>query len=90
MMNPEAKAEFDRIVELGPDQITEDEKDFIRARRSYLSEEQKHVFAEILEGSTDVPDADEGTQEGESAVEASEEATGDETSVEIPQKKSKK
>ena len=46
-MNPEAKAELDRILSLSPAELIEDESASLRARRSYLNEEQRTVFAGI-------------------------------------------
>jgi hypothetical protein len=48
MMNPEAQAEFDRIVSIEPAGLSEAEKDFLRARRDYLSKEQEAVYADVL------------------------------------------
>jgi hypothetical protein len=48
MMNPESQIEFDRIVATEPAALSDADKEFIRARRSYLSEEQKAVYAEVL------------------------------------------
>lgn len=47
-MNPEAQAELNRILALDPNDVTESDAAFLRARRSYLSEEQLAVFAEAL------------------------------------------
>lgn len=44
-MNESAKAEPQRILDLGPDSINEDERAFLNARRSYLTEEQRLKFA---------------------------------------------
>lgn len=44
-MNKSAKAELQRILDLGPDAINEDERAFLNARRSYLTEEQRLKFA---------------------------------------------
>jgi hypothetical protein len=44
-MNESAKAEPQRILDLGPDSINEDERAFLNARRSYLTEEQRLKLA---------------------------------------------
>lgn len=44
MMNPEAQAHLDGILAKGPDSVTEEDMGFLRARRSYLTGEQKVNF----------------------------------------------
>ena len=58
MLNPTDKAILDEIVSKGPAVITEEEAAILRARRSYLSEEQKAVFAEAL-AATEAVEAEE-------------------------------
>lgn len=48
-MNPEAKQELERILSLDPSVLTPSEIAFLRARASYLTSEQKRVFASVLE-----------------------------------------
>jgi hypothetical protein len=48
-MDLNSRIEFERILALGPDSISESEIAFLRARRSYLTEEQKAVFAAVLD-----------------------------------------
>ncbi len=48
-MNPEAQAELDRILALSPEDLTESDRGFLQARRSYLTEEQRINFG-ITEG----------------------------------------
>lgn len=55
-MNPEDKAEFDRITGLSANELSDAEKDVLRARSSYLSEEQKHAFADVLRVTEDATD----------------------------------
>jgi hypothetical protein len=43
-MNDEAKVELQRILDLGPDSISESELAFLQARRSYLTDEQRINF----------------------------------------------
>jgi hypothetical protein len=43
-MNEEAKAELDRILALSPEEVTESERAFLQARRSYMTEDQRNVF----------------------------------------------
>jgi hypothetical protein len=43
-MNDEAQAVVDRILAAGPSNATEADMEFLTARRSYLTEEQKAEF----------------------------------------------
>jgi len=54
-MNIEAQQELDRILGLDPNELTEYEVGFLRARRSYLSEEQKAVYADVLSEVAETP-----------------------------------
>jgi hypothetical protein len=56
-MNPEAQSELDRILALQPAELSEAEAGFLRARRSYLNEEQRTVFAEVLAAGEPVAEA---------------------------------
>lgn len=47
-MNPEAQAQLEKILAKGNLEITQADLDFLRARRSYLTEEQLERFAEVL------------------------------------------
>lgn len=47
-MDEQSKATLDAILAQEPAALTDADKDFLRARRSYLSEEQKAVYAEVL------------------------------------------
>lgn len=47
-MNPEAQAQLEKILAKGNLEITQADLDFLRARQSYLTEEQLERFAEIL------------------------------------------
>lgn len=47
-MDEQSKAELDRILSVEPAALTESDAAFLRARSSYLSEEQRHVYAEVL------------------------------------------
>ncbi len=53
-MDEQSKATLEQILATEVAALTDAEKDFLRARRSYLNEEQKHVYAEVL---ADVPAA---------------------------------
>ena len=48
MMDEQSKATLDAILATEPAALTDADKDFLRARRSYLSEEQKAVYADVL------------------------------------------
>lgn len=56
-MNPEAQTELDRILAIEPNAMSEAEAGFLRARRSYLSEEQKAVYADVLKEVADTAKA---------------------------------
>jgi len=47
-MDEQSKATFDEIVAKEPAALSESDIAFLRARRSYLSSQQKEVFAEVL------------------------------------------
>lgn len=47
-MDEQSQKVLDQIIVNGPDSITESEAAFLRARRSYLNEEQLAVFKEFL------------------------------------------
>jgi hypothetical protein len=47
-MNPEAQEIFDRLVKLDPTALTDEDKEFLRARRSYLTSDQRRIFASLF------------------------------------------
>jgi hypothetical protein len=47
-MDVESQAKFDEIVKKDPAALAPGEIDFLRARRSYLNEEQRATFASVL------------------------------------------
>lgn len=47
-MDEQSKSMLDEILAQEPAALTDADKAFLRARRSYLSEEQKAVYAEVL------------------------------------------
>jgi hypothetical protein len=49
-MDQESQKRLDAIVAAGPDSISEADAGFLRARGSYLNEEQRTVFAAVLRG----------------------------------------
>lgn len=49
IMNKEAQEIFDRIVAKDPEQLTEPEKSFLRARRGYLKKSQLEEYENVLE-----------------------------------------
>ena len=64
-MDQISQNELDRIIALGPDSVSETEIAFLRARRDYLTEEQKVVFASVLQA----PQAEESAEDaGETAA----------------------
>lgn len=66
MMDAQSKAMLDEILAQEPAALTDADKAFLRARCSYLSEEQKAVYAEALADQTEI---DEPTPEEPEAAE---------------------
>jgi hypothetical protein len=60
MMDAKSKEMLDEILAKEPAAMTDADKGFLRARRSYLNEEQKAVYAEVL---ADHPEAEETASE---------------------------
>jgi len=48
-MNEEAQLELDRLLKLSPSDLTADDRAFLRARRSYLTDDQKRIFKSVLD-----------------------------------------
>ena len=51
IMNPEAQEIFDKILTTDPSNLTREQREFLRARSSYLKKAQVEEYAEVLEGS---------------------------------------
>lgn len=47
-MNPEAQEVLKNLLSKDPDQLLPSEREFLRARRDYLTTEQKRIFAEVI------------------------------------------
>jgi len=62
-MDEQARKTLDEILAKEPAALTDEDKGFMRARRSYLTEEQKAVFAEVLAEAS----ADEVSEDAEAA-----------------------
>lgn len=65
-MDEKSQLELERILKLDPLNLTNDEIGFLRARRGYLTSEDKRVFAIHLEEKTakkDEPVAEEASAE---------------------------
>lgn len=58
MMDPKSQETLAEIVAKEPVALTEADIAFLRARRSYLSEEQRAVFADVLTSAEDKQDED--------------------------------
>ena len=80
MMDAQSKAMLDEILAQEPAALTDADKAFLRARRSYLTEEHRHVYAEALE-QPEAEQADEASKESE-AVEQPRTRRGRKTSEE--------
>lgn len=55
---------FDRIVGTNPEAFSEDDKIFLRARRSYLTHDQERIFDSILKEETPKPTGEDDKNEG--------------------------
>lgn len=49
LMNPEAQAELNRILQKGPDNLNPEEAVFLKARKTYLNKMQLEDYAGVLE-----------------------------------------
>lgn len=67
MMDEQSRKMLDEILAQEPAALTDADKAFLRARRSYLSEEQKAVYAEAL---AEQPEVSEESPEAEVLEEA--------------------
>lgn len=63
-MNPEAKAKLDEILENGASSVTDEDRVFLHARRSYLTKEQREEFG-ITEDAPSPQPEDSETLAGE-------------------------
>jgi len=54
-MNPEAQEYLNRIIAKELPELTKDDISFLRARRYYLTEEQKEKFSSVLELEVEKP-----------------------------------
>lgn len=48
-MNPQAQAELDKILKIEPENLTVDQKAFLKARQGYLKKAQLEEYADVLE-----------------------------------------
>ncbi len=55
-MNKEAQEIFDNLLRKPQDQFSEDDKAFLRARRTYLTKAQAEEFAPIIEEAPQEPE----------------------------------
>ena len=53
-MDELSQKEFNRITSISPEGLTGEEKDFLRARRSYLRTAQKEEYAEVIKETKEV------------------------------------
>jgi hypothetical protein len=61
-MNPEARSRFEELLKTEPNSLTESDLDFLRARSSYLSEEQTKMLDKYLNAKKE--EAQENTPDG--------------------------
>ncbi len=66
-MDEQSKKMLDEILAQEPAALTDADKAFLRARRSYLTEEQRHVYAEALSEQQEAEQANETSEESEAA-----------------------
>lgn len=57
-MNPEAQEELDRLLKLNPEDLTSQDRAFMRARRGYMTNDQMRIFKSVLEERTVDPEAE--------------------------------
>jgi len=69
MMDEQSEVMLKEILSQEPAALTDADKAFLRARRSYLSEEQKAVYAEVLAEQPEAEQADETASEESEATE---------------------
>lgn len=43
-----SQATFDQVVKLDPESLNVEQKEFLNARKTYLTQEQRRVFASVL------------------------------------------
>lgn len=65
MMDAQSKETLDAILATEPAALTDADKAFLRARRSYLSEEQKAVYADVLAEQPEEASSEESQPESE-------------------------
>jgi hypothetical protein len=65
MMDPQSKATLDAILATEPAALTDADKDFLRARRSYLSEEHRAVYADVLAEQSEAESSEESQADSE-------------------------
>lgn len=58
-MNPEAQERLDEILKISPQDLTPEQKAFLRARRTYLKESQEEEYAEVLNEKEEVVEVEE-------------------------------
>jgi len=66
-MDKESATLFNKLVRLQPHELLATDIEFLKARQSYLSDEQKKLFAKVL--ATDTPKAPAQEEEGGRAAE---------------------
>lgn len=66
-MNPDAQEEFDKILTIDPKNLTQEQIEFLRARRDYLKDSQADEYAEVLKENSkeEEPKQDQTSEESE-------------------------
>ena len=54
-MNPDAQAKLDLILHKNPEDLTKEEIAFLRGRSPYLTNDQKRIYASVLDVSSPAP-----------------------------------
>lgn len=47
-MNEEAQKIFDKLVTLSVSELTPEDRGFLKARRTYMNDEQKRIYATVI------------------------------------------
>jgi hypothetical protein len=66
-MDEQSKKMLDEILAQEPAALTDSDKAFLRARSSYLNEEQRSVYAEVLAEGQESVSSEQTSEESEAA-----------------------
>lgn len=90
-MDQESQKMLDQILAKEPAALTDEDKAFLRARSSYLNEEQNAVYAEVLAEGQEINSEQSSEPEPEVDPESEQQTDqGEETTAEQPAKRGRK